>query len=50
MKTLLTDIIGIGGFSMLCYGVYLQYGQAIACMAGGTLLLLYALISAGGKR
>ncbi|HDL1261885.1 TPA: hypothetical protein ACU207_002149 [Mannheimia haemolytica] len=50
MKTLLTDVIGIGGFLMLCYGVYLQYGEAIACMAGGTLLLLYALISAGGKR
>ena len=49
-KTFLTDFIGLGGFSALCYGIYLQFGEAITCMAGGTLLLLYALLAAGGKR
>lgn len=49
-KTFLTDFIGLGGFSALCYGIYLQFGEAITCMAGGTLLLLYAILAAGGKR
>ncbi|WP_026313256.1 hypothetical protein [Actinobacillus capsulatus] len=50
MKTLLTDIIGISGFSALCYGCYLQFGEAITLMTSGVLLLLYALFSAGWKR
>lgn len=50
MKTLLTDLIGIIGFVALCYGCYLQFGESTALMVGGSLLLLYALCSAGSKR
>ena len=50
MKNFLTDLVGIAGTAMLCYGVYLQFGLPIALIVGGGLLLLYALFSARSKR
>lgn len=50
MKTLITDLIGITGISTLCYGTYLQYGQAVTCMVAGGLLLLYAILTARGNK
>ncbi|WP_373766381.1 hypothetical protein [Glaesserella sp.] len=50
MKTLFTDLIGLGGMSTLCYGTYLQYGTAITCMVAGSLLLLYAVLTARGDK
>lgn len=44
MKTLI-NMIGLGGFAALMYGVYLTFGLGPALMIGGILLLLYALIA-----
>lgn len=46
MKTLLTDLLGISGYSALCYGLYLKYGLDIAMIFGGGGLFCLALMIA----
>lgn len=46
MKNLLTDLLGIGGYSAFCYGLYLKYGLDIALMLGGGGLFCLALMIA----
>lgn len=51
MKSLIIDLFGLAGFGMLTGGVYLRYGQAVALMFSGGLLLTVALLAAlRGKR
>lgn len=49
MKNLLTDMIGLVGMSSICYGIYLQYGEAITYIIAGALLMIYAVLLARGK-
>lgn len=46
MKSLIIDVSGLAGFGALVGGVYLKFGVAIALMAGGSGLLLWALLAA----
>lgn len=46
MKSLIIDVSGLAGFGALLGGVYLKFGVAVALMAGGSGLLLWALLAA----
>ncbi|WP_457948196.1 hypothetical protein [Enterobacter mori] len=46
MKSLIIDAAGLAGFGALVGGVYLKFGAAVALMAGGSGLLLWALLAA----
>ncbi|CZV65844.1 MULTISPECIES: hypothetical protein [Enterobacteriaceae] len=46
MKSLIIDVAGLAGFGALVGGVYLKFGTAVALMAGGSGLLLWALLAA----
>ena len=46
MKSLIIDVAGLAGFGALVGGVYLRFGAAIALMAGGSGLLMWALLAA----
>ncbi|ELQ6142597.1 MULTISPECIES: hypothetical protein [Enterobacteriaceae] len=46
MKSLIIDVAGLAGFGALVGGVYLKFGAAVALMAGGSGLLLWALLAA----
>lgn len=46
MKSLIIDVAGLAGFGALVGGIYLKYGAAVALMAGGGGLLLWALLAA----
>lgn len=46
MRQFLFDTLGLAGYGALCYGLYLRYGLADALIAGGSLLLLLALVGA----
>lgn len=46
MKSLIIDVAGLAGFGALVGGVYLKFGAAVALMAGGAGLLLWALLVA----
>ena len=46
MKSLIIDLFGLAGFGLLVAGLYLQYGTAIALMAGGGSMLAFALAAA----
>ncbi|WP_198672714.1 hypothetical protein [Photorhabdus sp. CRCIA-P01] len=46
MKLLIIDLLGLTGFGLLTFGLYMQYGTAIALQAGGGGLLAFALIAA----
>ncbi|MEE3731760.1 Uncharacterised protein [Mannheimia haemolytica] len=50
MKNLLLDLLGLTGFGLLCYGLYLKYGVEVTFITSGALLLLLAIFSSGGKR
>lgn len=45
MRQFLLDTLGLAGFGALNYGLYLRFGLADALIAGGSLLLLLALIA-----
>lgn len=46
MKSLIIDVAGVAGFGALVGGIYLKFGAAAALMAGGSGLLLWALLAA----
>lgn len=46
MRQFLFDTLGLSGYGALCYGLFLRYGLADALIAGGSLLLLLALVGA----
>lgn len=46
MRHFLFDTLGLAGYGALTYGLYLRYGLADALIAGGSLLLVLALIGA----
>ncbi|MEP9244280.1 hypothetical protein ABKT97_03175 [Enterobacter hormaechei] len=50
MKSLIIDVAGLAGFGALVGGVYLKFGTAAALMAGGSGLLLWALLAARRKK
>ncbi|CAG9184249.1 hypothetical protein CURE108131_25095 [Cupriavidus respiraculi] len=49
MKTLLTDVVGLGGLGCLGAGLYLQFGAGPALMGVGALLLGGAVRAAAGR-
>jgi len=46
MRNLFLDILGLIGFGLLNYGLYLRFGLADALISAGCLLLVMALVSA----
>jgi|GEM_PF-259916 len=46
MRNFLLDILGLLGFGLLIYGLYLRFGLADALICAGGLLLLMALVGA----
>lgn len=49
MKNVILDLLGLTGFGLLCYGVYLKYGLEITLIGSGALLLLLAIWASRGK-
>lgn len=49
MKSLLLDLIGLSGFGMLSYGLYLAYELPTCLMVSGGMLLLAAIIGQRSK-
>lgn len=45
MKQHLIDLLGLTGFSGLMAGLYLQFGLSVTLMAGGSMLLVFALLA-----
>lgn len=50
MRTVILDILGLTGFGLLSYGVYLKYGAGIALICSGALLLLLTILASRGKQ
>ncbi|EDM47764.1 hypothetical protein [Marinobacter algicola] len=46
MRNILLDILGLLGFGLLNYGLYLRFGLADALICAGGLLLVMALFAA----
>ncbi|ELR4954077.1 hypothetical protein ACF5F1_003997 [Salmonella enterica] len=46
MKSISIDVAGLAGFSAIVGGIFLKFGAAVALMAGGCGLLLWALLAA----
>ena len=49
MKQLAIDLTGLIGLSAMIYGVYLHFGQSIALMVGGALLVFWAILKSKAK-
>lgn len=43
MKTLLPEIIGTAGYCLLVAGLFVQFGEGVAMIVGGALLLAVAV-------
>lgn len=50
MKSFIIDVAALAGFGALVGGIYLQCGAAFALIAGGTGLLLWALLAGRGMK
>ncbi|EME2276221.1 hypothetical protein VWU65_003629 [Salmonella enterica] len=46
MKSLIIDVAGLAGFGAMVGGIFLKFGAAVALIAGGCVLLLWALLAA----
>lgn len=46
MKSIIIDVAGLAVFSAIVGGIFLKFGAAVALMAGGCGLLLWALLAA----
>ncbi|EJA5033873.1 hypothetical protein MX007_002943 [Salmonella enterica] len=46
MKSIIIDVAGLAGFGAIVGGIFLKFGAAVALMAGGCGLLLWALLAA----
>lgn len=46
MKSIIIDVAGLAGFVAIVGGICLKFGAAVALMAGGCGLLLWALLAA----
>lgn len=49
MRSIILDLLGLTGFGLLCYGVYLKYGVDVTLICSGILLLLLAIFASRGK-
>lgn len=43
LKSLLIDLVGLAGFAVLVSGLFLQFGLAVALIAAGALMVIYAI-------
>ena len=50
MRTVILDLLGLTGFGLMSYGVYLKYGADIALIGSGVLLLLLTILASRGKQ
>lgn len=50
MKNIVIDIIGIIGFLLIIYGVFLYFGFAITCIVTGGILLIFVLVATLGVK
>lgn len=50
MRTIILDLLGLTGFGLMFYGVYLKYGADIALIGSGALLLLLTILASRGKQ
>lgn len=50
MKKLLPEALGMAGFCLLSWGLYLQFGAGVAMMVGGPLMMGGAYVAAKAVR
>lgn len=50
LKQFFFDVIGLAGIASFTYGVYLQFGNAIAHMSFGVILVIFAIKASISKR
>lgn len=49
MSSLLTDLVGVLGVALIFVGLFVLWGAGVTCLAGGSLLLLLAIMAAIGR-
>lgn len=50
MRTYFIDTLGLGGFGVMTYGLYLRFGLADALIAAGGMMLVMALAAARASK